>query len=53
MIGAEGTRLLRDMRDQGDPTGRKSEEAPGLSPAEASAFSGDQHLWQEDVFSAA
>ncbi|OLS36350.1 hypothetical protein BTR22_12675 [Alkalihalophilus pseudofirmus] len=34
MIGAEGTRLLRDVRDQGDPTGRKPEEAPG-PPAES------------------
>ncbi|OLS35350.1 hypothetical protein BTR22_15890 [Alkalihalophilus pseudofirmus] len=34
LIGAEGARLQRDVRDQGDPTGRKPEEAPG-PPAES------------------
>ncbi|ADC51639.1 hypothetical protein BpOF4_17990 [Alkalihalophilus pseudofirmus OF4] len=34
LIEAEGARLLRDVHGQGDPTGRKPEEAPG-PPAES------------------
>jgi hypothetical protein len=29
LIGAEGTRLLRDIEVTGDPTGASAEEAPG------------------------
>jgi hypothetical protein len=47
LIGAEGTRLQRDVRDQGDPTGRKPEEAPGPDrPRKASPCSVDQQLQQ-------
>ncbi|MED1205276.1 hypothetical protein [Heyndrickxia acidicola] len=42
MIGAEGTRLLRDQRVRGDPAGAQRRGGSTTAPRKASAFSGNQ-----------
>ncbi|MED1205278.1 hypothetical protein [Heyndrickxia acidicola] len=42
LIGAEGTRLLRDQRACGDPAGELQRGDSTTAPRKASAFSGNQ-----------